>query len=230
MRSLFGTLVMFLVMVLFGAYAWNHVRHATLIAPAIPPKPTSEEAPGPSNDPAGDAPGAVKFVGPLANYMSKQQGSGLTQAIEEIAHMETLAPLKPNPSDLVGNSVVGSTMPIVQSTFRVRAAVQVPFEVPAHAATPRLKGNYQSFVKSGTQSSESDVDVEFIVVNDQQYADFLEKRAGEAVFSAEEAHHQVVNANLPPTLDQPKKYHLIFRNNSKTHEKTFVQADFHMEF
>jgi hypothetical protein len=163
--------------------------------------------------------------------MQKQQGSGSAQSSETDTEVDTLAaPLKPNPADRVGNSVVGSTMPVLQSTFRVRAAVQVPFQVPPHAATPRLKGSYQSFLKAGSTDSESSADIEFLVLNEQQYVDFLSKRAGEAVFAAEDAQHQEVNAHFPPTLDRPQKYHLIFRNNSKGHEKKFVQADFHMEF
>lgn len=232
MRSLFGTLVMFLVIILWGSYAWNHMRHTRLIAPAVPPRATTGDSPGSTSaspyESASDT--ATKFVGPLANYMQKQ-GSDSGQAGDGQDQVETLAaPLKPNPADRVGNSVVGSTMPVVQSTFRVRAAVQVPFQVPPHAATPRLKGSYQSFLKAGATDSESDANIEFLVLNEQQYVDFLAKRGGEAVFAAEDAQHQEVNAHFPPTLDRPQKYHLIFRNNSKGHEKKFVQADFHMEF
>lgn len=232
MRSLFGILVMFLVIILWGSYAWTHMRHAKLVAPAVLPKAPAEDSPpnpaaGPY-DPSRDA--AVKFVGPLATYMQKQE-SDSGQAVGGNDQVETLSvPIKPNPADRVGNSVVGSTMPVLRSTFRVRAAVQVPFQVPPHAATPRLKGAYQSFLKAGETGSESNAEIEFLVLNEQQYVDFLAKRAGEAVFAAEDAQHQVVNAHFPPTLDQPQKYHLIFRNNSKGHEKKFVQADFHMEF
>lgn len=233
MRSLFGSLVVLCVVILWAAYAWNHMRHATLVAPAVPPKTTAAQEPPSASpyDPARDA--HIKLVGPLAAYVENQQGAGSVQGLEAKAHVETLqaAPVKPHPADLVGNSVVGTTMPVLQSTFRVRAAVQVPFEVPPHAATPRLKGSYQSFLKqAGPTTDEGDANVELLLLNEQQYAAFLEKRAGEAVFAAEEAHQQEVNANLPPTLSQPQKYHLVFRNNSKAPARKFVQADFHMEF
>ena len=233
MRSLFGALVTFLAIILFGAYAWNQMRHATLVAPAVPPQTTAVAEPKPpedSFDPQREAQQAVKYVGPLANYMGRQQESDPPQANSTDAQIETLSePRKPHPADLVGYSVVGTTMPVLQSTFRVRRAVQVPFEVPAHAATPRLKGSYRSFVNQPADS-ESEGKVEFLVLNEQQYSDFLEKRSGEAVFAADEAQHQEVNAHLPPTLGQPQKYHLLFRNNSKATARKFVQADFHMEF
>lgn len=122
-------------------------------------------------------------------------------------------------------------MPIVQTTFRVRGAVQVPFEVPAHAASPRLKGSYQSFLKvPGTQNDDTGAEIAFLVLNDQQFSDFLNGRAGEAAFSADDARQQEVDTGLPPTMNQAQQYHLLFLNNSKGKEKKFVQADFWMEF
>jgi hypothetical protein len=132
--------------------------------------------------------------------------------------VETLedAPAKPVASDHVGGSVVGSSVRILNWTFRVRSAVQVAFQVPAHAATPRLRVTYESFFKrAGSQGSDTDAEIEFLVLNEQQFADFLKQRAGEATFSAEDAHAQEVNISLPPTVGQPEKYHLIFRNNSR---------------
>ena len=140
-------------------------------------------------------------------------------------------PAKPVASDHVGGSVVGSGVQILNRMFRVRSAVQLAFDVPAHAATPRLRGSYESFFKqAGSQESDTHAEIEFLVLNERQFADFLKQRAGEATFSADDAHAQDVNTSLPPTMDQPEKYHLIFRNNSRGPERKFVQADFRMEF
>jgi hypothetical protein len=131
----------------------------------------------------------------------------------------------------VGGSVVGSSVRILNRTFRVRSTAQLAFEVPAHAATPRLRGTYESFLKdAGSQASDTDAEIECLVLNEQQFADFLKQRAGEATFSAEDAHAQEVNTSLPPTAGQAEKYHLIFRNNSRAPERKFVQADFRLEF
>lgn len=227
MRALFGSLVILLVFILGGSYAWNRMRQVPLVAPSrIPQQDSGNPATTPE---AQEAQKLVTVVGPLANYVTHQ--SGQSQAAPDSAQMETLEPFagKPNPADHVGGSVVGSIVPVLHRTFRVRSAVQLAFIVPAHAASPHLRGTYESFVK-GLGADGADADVEFLVLNDQQFADFISKRAGESTFSAVDAHSQEVNATLPPTINQPEKYHLIFRNNSRGPERKFVQADFRMEF
>ena len=102
-------------------------------------------------------------------------------------------------------------------------------EVPAHAANPQLRGSYQSFVRHGGMLSSDDANLEFLVLNDQQYAEFVKGHGSEAVFSADEAHDQEVNTGLPPTFQQPAKYYLIFRNGLHAPAKV-VQADFRLDF
>ena len=232
MKSLFGALVTFCALLVFGVYAWNQMRRVPLVAPAIVPKHSSAE-PASTFDEAQQAPHAVKFAGPLATYMGKHEdpsessGNGLLGLIEDLEP----APVKPNPADHVGGSVVGSTSTILHKKFRVRSTAQLAFNVPAHAATPRLRGTYQSFVTvAGAPVSDSAADIDFLVLNDQQFADFLHGHAGDATFSVDEAHVQEVNASLPPTIDQPVKYHLVFRNTSRQRQSKLVEADFRMEF
>jgi hypothetical protein len=233
MKSLFGTLVMFCAMVLFGLYAWNHMKRVPLVAPAVVPKQSTDKPESPLLDAPPEAQHAVKFAGPLATYMAKHEdssgsnGSGLLGLIEDLEP----APVKPNPADHVGGSVVGSTSTILHKKFRVRSAAQLAFNVPAHAATPHLRGTYQSFVSvGGAPVSDSAADIDFLVLNDQQFADFLHGHAGDATFSVDEAHVQEVNASLPPTIDQPVKYHLVFRNTSRQRQSKLVEANFRMEF
>jgi hypothetical protein len=177
----------------------------------------------------------VTMTGPLADYMAHHPGASQSPEAEPQAEspMETLAatPVRPVASDHVGGSVAGGSLHILNRTFHVRSTVQLAFEVPAHAATPRLHGTYESFFKQAeSQAADSDAEIEFLVLNEQQFADFVKQRSGEATFSADEAHAQEVNTSLPPTLGQPAKYHLIFRNNSRGPKRKFVQADFRMEF
>jgi hypothetical protein len=227
MRALFGSLVILFVCIVGGSYAWKHVRQVPLVAPARFPEQDSGNTATPPE--AQEAQKFVTVVGPLANYMTHQSGQSLAGA--DSAQMETLEPIagKPNPADHVGGSVVGSIVPVLHRTFRVRSAVQLSFAVPAHAASPHLRGTYESFVK-GPGADGADADVEFLVLNERQFADFLSKHAAESTFSAEDSHSQEVNAMLPPTVNQSEKYHLIFRNNSRGPGKKFVQADFRMEF
>ncbi|MGE5083756.1 MAG: hypothetical protein ACM3ND_12770, partial [Acidobacteriota bacterium] len=130
MRSLFGLLLVAFVFIMGGLYAYRRMQQVPLVAPAVPPK-SSEKT---SYAEAKQAAQAVKMVGPLAEYMANQEGP--TPAAKDV---ETVTWI-PTASDHVGGSVVGSTAPILRKSFTVRSAVQVAFQVPAHAASPRLRG------------------------------------------------------------------------------------------
>src|SRR5579862_6657762 len=231
MRTLFSSLATFLVLILTASYAWTHMRKVSLVAPP-PVIPSENRFTPPTYAEAREAQKLVTITGPLADYMA--QNPGASQSPEAESQVETLEDASAKTvvaSDHVGGSVVGSSLGIVNRTFRVRSTVQVTFEVPAHAATPRLRGTYESFFKqAGSQGSNTGTEIEFLVLNEQQFADFLNKRAGEATFSTDDAHAQEVNTSLPPTLAQPERYHLIFRNNSRGPETKVVHADFRMEF
>ena len=221
MRSTFGLLVVLSVIVAGGVFAFNRMRQVPLVAPAMPPKTTDN---APTFAEAKQAAQAVKMAGPLADYMATQDSSSAAKGAEQV---ETVTWV-PTASDHVGGSVVGSTIPILHKTFGVRSAVQVAFEVPAHAASPRLRGSYQCSAKpSGT---EGDAPVEFLVLNEQQYSQFMNRHSGDATFANEDAPAGEVNASLPPTMNRAQKYHLIFRNNYHGGGKRFVHADFRMEF
>lgn len=229
MRTLFSSLVTLFVLILAASFTWTHMRQVSLVAPAA--VPARDQSTPPTYAEAQEAQKVVTFAGPLADYMAQHEGS--SPSPQEMPQVETLqdAPARLVASDHVGGSVVGSSVRILNRTFGVRSTVQLAFEVPAHAATPTLRGTYQSFFKqAGSQNSDTDAEIEFLVLNEQQFADFLKQRAGEATFSAEDAHAQEVNTSLPPTVGQPEKYHLIFRNNSRGPERKFVRADFRMEF
>ena len=225
MRQWLGLLTAGLALVLGGSYAWvhrNHVANAVAVPAAVPS--TTQ----PNYAEVRDAQKAVTIAGPLADYMSSQNG-----AKQESSKVETLATIayKPAVSDHVGGSPVGTSNPILHQTFRVAGIVNLPFEVPAHASNPQLRGTYRSFVKrEGTLASDASADVEFLLLNEPQYDEFLSGRGGEAVFSAEDSHSQEVNTGLPPTLAQAAKYHLVFRNNSRDHVKKVVEADFRIDF
>jgi hypothetical protein len=221
MRSTFGLLVVLAVIVAGWVFAFNRMRQVPLVAPAIPPKNTET---APTFAEAKQAAQAVKMAGPLADYMATQDSSAGTKGAEQV---ETVTWI-PTASDHVGGSVVGSTIPILHKTFGVRSAVQVAFEVPAHAASPRLRGSYQCSAKPA--GTEGDAAVEFLVLNEQQYSQFMNRHSGDATLASEDAPAGEVNASLPPTMNQAQKYHLIFRNNTRAGGKKFVHADFRMEF
>jgi hypothetical protein len=231
MKTTFGWLVASCLLVLLGSYLWLHRNGAAeaVAAPAVEPPPATMPT---DYMEAKEARLAAPVAGPLASYMQRQKPSGI-ETVDTVQPVRGIQPVstKVTAFDHVGGSVVGTSSDIVHQTFGVAKAVSVAFEVPAHAATPQLRGTYRSFLKpAGAPSDDLDGDVEFLVLNAQQYGDFASGHAGEAVFSAEDSHSQEANVSLPPTRNQAVKYYLIFRNNSPTAGKKFVQADFHIDF
>ncbi|MGA7358230.1 MAG: hypothetical protein WBW70_05215 [Candidatus Sulfotelmatobacter sp.] len=135
------------------------------------------------------------------------------------------------PMDRVAPSPAASTQTVLHKTFSVNTSTTFRFEIPAHAAMPHLRGNYKSFVNQlGAQASDDSANVDFLLLNEDQYADFVHGHAGEALFSADASHDQEVNVSLPPSQDQPEKYYLVFRNSTGGVAKKLVQADFTLDF
>ena len=222
MRAIFGLLVSTLILITLVCFTWMHLRH-TADSVEVHPAPLLEkvkQAQTTYSDPQ-DAGQGVTMVGPLATYMSKQG----PVAVEKVQAVE----YKPTTSDRVGDSVVGTSRPILHDKFHVSVIVDLPFQVPPHAATPQLHGTFRSFVPvSGKPTSDTDADVEFHVVNEQEYSNFLSGKPSEALFSADATHDEEVNASLPPTLNKPVNYHMVFVNSS--HNKKVVEADFRLDF
>jgi hypothetical protein len=236
MKTIFGCLVVTCVLVLGASYAWVHRNHMAeavatpVVAPAPSTIPTDYEE-------AKAARGAAPIAGPLADYMSRNKSSSI-ETLEPIQTVPSTEPAQSaqtiahrvSASDHVsGDSPVGTSSGVLHQTFGVTKAVSLAFEVPPHASTPQLRGTYHSFVKKADGAS-SDAEVEFLLLNERQYADLVTGHGGEAVFSAEDADSQEVNTSLPPTMDKPAKYYLVFRNNSPSAGKKFVQADFRVDF
>jgi hypothetical protein len=165
----------------------------------------------------------LKVVSPLAAWMGKDES--------EQPRQEHSAPGKPHPSDHIAGSPVGSTNTILDRTFAVSTLIKVPFEIPAHAATPHLHGTFRSFVqRAGAQSDDDSANVDFLVLNQQQYTELANGRPSEALFSADATHDQEVNLGLPVSQAEPQKYYLLFRNSSRKEGKKIVEAKFTVDF
>lgn len=141
------------------------------------------------------------------------------------------APQEVAPLDQVGSSPVGTSQDVLHKTFSVRTNVAFPFDIPAHAATPHLRGDFKSYItKVGIQSNEHSADVDFLVLNEQQYTDFAAGNPSDSIFSADAAHEQTVDVILPPSMNQDAKYYLVFRNTPGGDAKKTVQADITVDF
>jgi len=135
------------------------------------------------------------------------------------------------PMDRVAPAPVDTTRTVLRKSFALATSVNFPFDVPSHAAMPHLHGNYKSYVRQlGVQPNDDTANVDFLILTEDQYADFIQGHAGEAFFSAGASHDQDVNVTLPPTQAQPRKYYLVFRNAPGDATKKAVQADFTLDF
>jgi hypothetical protein len=219
MKNWLVWLMVSLSLVLVVSYAWTH-RHHGAIPPAIVQVPQTQG----TYAEAQQAQQMVTVTGPMADYMLHQKPGNVETPLSG-SH-------KPSANDHIeGVSPVGTSSAILHKTFRVAGVVDAPFDIPAHASAPKLHGTYRSFVQQGgTSSSDSTADVAFLLLNQQQYGDFLNGRPGDALLSADSAHDGEVNFNLPPTFGQAAKYYLVFRNESRSEGKKVVQADFRVDF
>lgn len=223
MRSLLGLVVSSLILLFLGYSGWVHLRQSTdsveLQAGSITEHARkAQQAASEAQD--GDQP--ITMVGPLATFMN-HKGDNDLDAIETVTY-------KPTASDHVGDSVVGTSNKVLRQAFAVAGTVDLPFEVPAHAYNPQLHGSFRSFIQAGGAPTTAPGDVDFVLLNDEQFTALVGGHPSDALFSADASHDQEVNANLPPTLNQPVKYHLIFRNTSPKTGKRVVQADFQIDF
>jgi len=222
MKSVVSMLVLCSLTLLIGYSVWMHLRHTSdsVEIKAAPIVEQAKKAQTAYNDAQGAQP--VTVAGPLANFLHRS----------DTAKVETISAVmkKTVPSDHVGGSVVGTSSQVLQQTFAVAGTVDLPFEVPAHAYNPKLHGTFRSFIQSGGKPSSTPGDVDFVLLNEKQFAAYLDGQPSEAVFSTDATHDQEVNANLPPTLNQPAQYHLIFRNAQPKSGKRVVQADVELEF
>jgi hypothetical protein len=132
--------------------------------------------------------------------------------------------------DRVAPSPVGTSQTILHKTFSVKNSVTFPFEIPPHAVRPHLHGIFESFVREVHGASDETANVDFLIVNADQYADLASNRPSEALFSVDASHNQAVNVDLPASLDQPVKYYLVFRSAAGKGPAKVIEADFHVDF
>src|ERR1700722_1000633 len=119
------------------------------------------------------------------------------------------------PSERVAAPVpvgMGATQSVLQKTFVLKSSATFPFEIPAHAVQPHLHGIFESFVGQLHGASDETANIDFLIMNEDQQADYASDRPSEALFNVEASHNQAVNFDLPASMNRPVKYYLVFRN------------------
>lgn len=226
MRAIAGLFASTLVLMALVGFTWLHFKRTT-DSMELKAGPLIEQArkAGQASSQAADSQSSIALGGPQAQSMTKDEDSD--KSYKDKIDAVTYTPVA---SDHVGDSVVGSSLSILKNKFRLTNVVDVQFVVPAHAAMPQLHGTFRSFIQpNGKLSTDTAPDIDFRLLNEAEFSQFIHRQPGEALFSADATHDQEVNATLPPTLSQPVKYHLVFVNDSRATTKV-VQPDFRVDF
>ena len=136
-----------------------------------------------------------------------------------------------DPLNRVRNAPAVPPKHFLHKTFRVGTYTNFPFEVPAHATNPKLQGSFKSFLPGSNPDSASDAaNVDFMLMNSEQFDAFAHDRGGMAPYSISAAHDQSVDYALPATLEEPTKYYVVFRNSGDPKQARMVLADFTVSF
>jgi hypothetical protein len=123
-----------------------------------------------------------------------------------------------------------TTQSVLQKTFNLKGTATFPFEIPAHELQPHLHGIFESFVGQAHGSSDDAANISFLILNEEQYADFAGNRAWDSLFSIEASHNQAVNFDLPPAMNQSMKYYLVFQSPAGNRGSLVVEANFRVDF
>ena len=228
MDKCLGRLAASFVLELVGSYLWAHRTHVALHEAC-----GQESVSLPHYAEQDQASQSVSVSGPLADYMSRMKAAGVETLQPISATVLQSGSRRTVASDHVtDDSPVGTSTPLLRRTFNVARIVDLPFDLPAHASTPKLRGTYRSFVphNGAEQAGSDDGGVEFLLLNEQQFTDLINGRPGDALFSADDASNGEVNFTMPPTFGKSAKYHLVFRNSSLSNGKRAVQADFRIDY
>lgn len=135
-----------------------------------------------------------------------------------------------DPSERVAPSPVGTTQNVLQKTFPLKTTEIFPIEIPAHAAMPHLHGIFESFAGQERGLSDDSANIDFLLLNEEQQADFAADRPSEAMFTVEASHNQIVNFDLPASMSRPAKYYLVFRNPAGRKHSKVVEANFRVDY
>jgi hypothetical protein len=157
--------------------------------------------------------------GPLARWMKNLNPN----------NPDKRTPWKAHANDHIAPSPAGTSGVVLHQTFPVARGVSFPFTIPAHAATPQLRGTFQSALQAHGDSTSESPDIAFLLLNQEEYDNFLHGHLGNSLIAVDSSHNQDVNFGLPASFDQPATYYLVFRNNPRYPRKT-VQADFKVNF
>jgi hypothetical protein len=121
---------------------------------------------------------------------------------------------------------------VLHKVFPVKKYAQFAFVAPPHQGNTRLRGIFRSFAKRSDPNSTSDraADVDLMLLNEQEFNEFLHGQPQSVTYELDSAHNQKVDWRVPTTYEEPQTYHLVFSNSGSGTKIKFVEADFTISF
>jgi hypothetical protein len=198
------------------------------------PQPTSQELPDELSQEAEIKAATPEDPGPIATVVSplaiwtknSQQSKQLSAASEP----ETYTSLPISQADHVDISQLPGPKNFLHKRFDLHTYADFPFTLPPHSLSPRLHGNFRSFAQDSPDSEGKSAEIELLLMNDQEFSSFVHRQPGDVSFAADPSTQQTVDFVLKSTLDQPKRYHLVFHNSSPNGRSLLVDANFTVSF
>jgi hypothetical protein len=122
---------------------------------------------------------------------------------------------------------------IAQGDFAVGRPQRFSFIVPPHVLTPRLRGEFSTFARGrdGARLSDSTGGIDFMLLNEFQYQDFVRgSSTAQAMYAYNSSHQQALSLALPATLGDPVHYYVIMRKAGEEKAPVWVRADLVVDF
>jgi hypothetical protein len=140
-------------------------------------------------------------------------------------------PQEPLPVDHPVYVDAGNLQHFLHRLFSVNNHAHFAFHVPAHQDNTRLRGTFRSFTRrDDPASSDRAADVDLMLLNEQEFSEFLHGQPQSVTYELDSAHNQVVDWRVPTTYGEPQTYHLVFSNPGSGTAIKFVEADFTVSF
>jgi hypothetical protein len=155
------------------------------------------------------------LVFPGCNHASKEQPESDSSSVDRVSQAPHAAPQR-----------------VAHGLIKVDKFEKFPFDVPPHVLTPRLRGEFSSFMQGadGARISDESADVELLVMTEAQCDDFVHKRAAQSVDAVEPSHNHGVKITLPPSEGEPVRYYVVFRRTTEAKKPIWINADLSADF
>ena len=188
------------------------------------PEDAQPEEPGIKAATPEDTAGIVTVVVPLevlrkhAKSSQRKPEAALPQEPVQVDHPVFIEPVKPKH--------------FLHNVFSVNHQAQFEFLVPPHQGNTRLRGSFRSFTKRSDPDSTSDgtADVELMLLNEQEFNEFLHGLPQSVTYELDPSHNQKVDWRVPTAYGESQTYHLVFSNPAGGTKIKFVDADFTVSF